>query len=125
MSKSKKTERRNEERAKAIHESCAERITRRVMHESNLGGETPGEVYDATVKAVMAERNPGWGSVRNLERERGRREERYRRIVASGSRSPRAAEFAHRLDMECGVLLWAIDEMRAMLTGGGWKKVRA
>lgn len=97
-------------------ETCSQRILRRVVHESNLGGMTPGEVYDATVHAVMQERDTRPGDLREVLREMKRLESRLE--WAWGKRGPQAAQIAARLDLESGVLRWAADEIRAMLTQG-------
>lgn len=90
-------------------ESCAERILRMVMHERDLGCETPAEVYDETMAAVMEIKKPNYGDIRRAKAILKIKEQRFAEIRAK--RGPRAAEFAHRMDMECGVLEWAIDAM--------------
>ena len=109
----KNNKNRRDGRQKTRHESCAEKILRRVMHEANLGGKTPDEVYDATVKAVMMERSPEWGDIRSIERLLKRKERRYNAVAAC--KGPMKEEILYRLDMECGVLTWAADEMRAVV----------
>ena len=97
---------------KVCGEKCAERIIRRALHETELTTETPGEVYDAAVRAALAENAPGFGDIRNIERMRARKEARWQEIQRKGG--PAAAAFLHRLDMEMGVLDWAVDELRAI-----------
>lgn len=106
---------------KVCGEKCAERIIRRALHETELINETPGEVYDAAVRAALAENAPGFGDIRNIERMRARKEARWQEIQRKGG--PAAQAFLHRLDMEMGVLDWAVDELRAIVRNRREKNV--
>ena len=101
---------------KAPAENCPQRILRRVMHESNLGAMTPGEVYDATVDAVLQERKLTWQDLYDVAREMMRLDKRWE--WARKKIGDQAMEIALRLDMEAGILKWAMDEIKATLRPG-------
>jgi hypothetical protein len=98
---------------KVCGEKCAERIIRRALHDPDLTAETPGEVYDAAVRAALMESAPGFGDIRNIERMHARKEARWHEVMRRGG--PAAKAFLHRLDVEMGVLDWAVDELREIV----------
>lgn len=99
-----------------LEENCPQRILRRVLHENNLGAMTPGEVYDATAHAVLREKNPDYQDLDDIAAEMMRLEDRWR--WAKAHHGEKADEIAHRLDLEAGVLKWAMDELAARLCPG-------
>lgn len=99
-----------------LAESCPQRILRRVLHEGDLGAMTPGEVYDATVDAVLQDRHADWKGYRDAEKEMKRLERRWE--WARRHAGETAKEIAERLDLEAGILKWAMDELAEMLREG-------
>lgn len=99
-----------------LAESCPQRILRRVLHEGDLGAMTPREVYDATVHAVLRERGITYQDLDDVAAETMRLENRWR--WARAHRGETAMEITGRLDLEAGVLKWAMDEIAAMLRPG-------
>lgn len=101
---------------RAPAENCPQRILRRVLHEGNLGAMTPGEVYDATVDAVLQERKLTYQDLDDVAREMMRLDKRWE--WASKKCGDMAIDIAMRLDMEAGVLKWAMDEIKETLRPG-------
>ena len=97
-------------------ESWPQRILRAVLNESNLGDMTPGEVYDATVLAVIQDKYADWKDYRDAEKEMKRLEARFEWAWKHGGTL--AAQIAARLDLEAGILRWAIDELAEALREG-------
>lgn len=97
-------------------ETWPQRILRAVLNESNLGDMTPGEVYDATVDAVLQDRHADWKDYRDAEKEMKRMERRWEWACRHAGETAR--EIAERLDLEAGILKWALDELGEMLREG-------
>lgn len=97
-------------------ETWPQRILRAVLYESNLGDMTPGEVFDATVDAVLQDKYADWKDLRDGEKEMKRLEARYE--WAWKRAGTQAAQIAARLDLEAGILKWATDELSAKLREG-------
>lgn len=97
-------------------ESWPQRILRVVLNESNLGDMTPGEVYDATANAVLQDRYADWKDYRDAEKEMKRLEKRWE--WACRHAGDTAAQIAARLDLEAGILRWAMDELAEVLQEG-------
>lgn len=119
----KKQRERNDRRRPAwrigksnLEENCPQRILRRVLHEGDLGAMTPREVYDATAHAVHREKNADYQDLDDVAAEMMRLEKRWRWARAHSGEAAEA--IAHRLDLEAGVLKWAMDELAAMLRPG-------
>lgn len=97
-------------------ETWPQRILRAVLYESNLGDMTPGEVYDATVDAVLQDEYADWKDMRDGEKEMKRLEKRWE--WARRHAGDAAAQIAARLDLEAGILKWATDELSMKLWEG-------
>lgn len=109
-----------------LEENCAQHILRKVFHENNAEMMDPRELYDATVHAVMHEKNLTYQDLDDVAKEMMRLDRRA--MLAGGCRSEQATEIGLRAAQEANVLEWAMDEIKAMLRQGnqyGGRKARS